>query len=162
LAIVSSAYSDISYQRSTFQFSKSSAIRSIKYGFNSISSDISIYHRPNKNSIYKSSNSQRILYNSQSKLQAVVSWPRIDLVQKSKFNRVKLAEYSRRFLVIAAGLFLGIKAKFGSKLKNAADAMESGWKQRGVGGSFARTIEVWVFAVAFAFKYVRLYHFYRS
>jgi len=156
LAFVTSAYSDISHQPPSFLFSKSPASRSIKYGFHAVNSVRSDFHRPNKYSTYTPISSKRSPYHSQSKLQAVVSWPLIDLIQKTKIDRVKFVRNSRRFFVIAAGLILGIKSKFSSKLKDAADAMESGWKKRGFGGSFARTIEVWVFVIAFAYRYFKV------
>lgn len=92
---------------------------------------------------------------SKSKLNAIISWPNIDLIQTSKLwsklDASVFAKYLQRLTVLAAGVFIGIKAK----IKKSSVAMEAGWQQRGVGGSFARTIEVWVFAIGFAIRYVR-------
>jgi predicted unusual protein kinase regulating ubiquinone biosynthesis (AarF/ABC1/UbiB family) len=43
-----------------------------------------------------------------------------------------------------------------AKLKSAANSMEMGWKQRGVGGSFRRTVEVWAFVISYIFKYLKV------
>lgn len=43
-----------------------------------------------------------------------------------------------------------------AKLKSAANSMEMGWKQRGFGGSFRRTVEVWTFVISYLFKYLKV------
>eukprot|EP00607_Mallomonas_marina_P009763 CAMPEP_0182420818 /NCGR_PEP_ID=MMETSP1167-20130531/5908_1 /TAXON_ID=2988 /ORGANISM="Mallomonas Sp, Strain CCMP3275" /LENGTH=601 /DNA_ID=CAMNT_0024597301 /DNA_START=326 /DNA_END=2131 /DNA_ORIENTATION=+ len=47
-----------------------------------------------------------------------------------------------------------MKAK--KEIKNAAGAMETGWFKRGYGGSFARTVEVWTFAISFIFRWLKV------
>ena len=68
----------------------------------------------------------------------------------------KMAQVSVAIAALAAAAFgrnfVSIKKSF----KSAASSMESGWKKRGLGGSFSRTIEVWGFAITFLYKYVSI------
>jgi hypothetical protein len=57
--------------------------------------------------------------------------------------------------VLVAAVFAALKSKFKTKIISATNAMETGWAERGYGGSFFRTLEIWGFAIKFIFKYVR-------
>jgi len=41
-------------------------------------------------------------------------------------------------------------------VRSAANAMEQGWTKRSSGGSIRRTIEVWIFAIRYIFKYLKV------
>lgn len=91
----------------------------------------------------------------------VVSLPSIDFARAApKFG---LGLISRTFsegitklqasLIILLATFAGFQMKLKNKVKNVS-AMESGWLKRGNGGGFTRTVEVWIFAISFIYKYV--------
>ena len=54
-----------------------------------------------------------------------------------------------------AAFLVSFRDKISAKLKNASKEMEEGWNSRGSGSAFARTVEVWTFAIRFAFLAVR-------
>lgn len=92
---------------------------------------------------------------------SVVSLPSMDFARAApKFG---LSLLSKAFsegitklqasLIILVATFAGFQMKLKQKVKNAS-AMESGWLKRGTGGGFTRTVEVWVFAISFLYKYV--------
>lgn len=63
----------------------------------------------------------------------------------------------RSLPIIAMGLFLKLRLQLNrlrSDVQSAANAMEQGWTKRSSGGSLRRTIEVWIFAIRYIFKYV--------
>jgi hypothetical protein len=47
-----------------------------------------------------------------------------------------------------------LRSKFANVIAKSGDNMEAGWLQRGKGSAFGRTVEVWRFAIVFAFKWV--------
>ena len=56
------------------------------------------------------------------------------------------------YMGIFATTFIGkIKNKFSSNFD-----IEKGWSKRGSSGSFKRTVEVWVFAIKFIFKWLKV------
>lgn len=56
------------------------------------------------------------------------------------------------YLGIFASTFIGkITNNFSSKFD-----IEKGWSKRGSSGSFKRTVEVWVFAIKFIFKWLKV------
>lgn len=69
------------------------------------------------------------------------------------FSRPIVRIWSAIISLLTAATFRYSKSLKG-KMRSAAESMESGWKQRGFGGSFARTLEVWSFTIYFAIKYV--------
>ena len=92
--------------------------------------------------------------NSLKPLNAVVSWPRIEVDQKlTTFGRV--SRLFRVLILSLSRLFLRARTKIDTQMKSTANAMEDGWFKRGFGGSISRTVEVWGFAISFAFKFVR-------
>ena len=93
---------------------------------------------------------------STSKLNAVVSWPRINLTQTNSISKISVL--LKNFALIISNIFRRARTKLDNQMKTAAGAMEEGWYKRGFGGSMSRTIEVWGFAILFAFKYVSLMH----
>ncbi|RYH00859.1 hypothetical protein EON65_48725 [archaeon] len=68
----------------------------------------------------------------------------------------RISTTSKTLLITFIAFLTGIGLHFNERFKSAADVMESGWKKRGYGGSFARTVEVWTFAISYLFKYVSL------
>ena len=61
----------------------------------------------------------------------------------------------RPIVLLLTTLLVSLKSKVQSKMETAANAMEAGWKKRGVGGSFSRTLEVWGFAIYFVIEYIK-------
>ena len=51
-------------------------------------------------------------------------------------------------------VFIAFRSKISSAFTNGSKNMESGWKKRGDGSAAQRTIEVYTFAISFAFKFV--------
>ena len=74
------------------------------------------------------------------------------MLKNNAFNRLSVAWKSVALLVTA--LIYRAKLKFKKEIVKASNQMESGWFKRGYGSSFSRTIEVWSFAISFAFKWV--------
>lgn len=63
----------------------------------------------------------------------------------------------RALFVVLLGFLFKIRNNFTKqgKLASSSDVkMESGWTKRGSGSGFARTVEVWSFAVKFGLQYV--------
>lgn len=69
----------------------------------------------------------------------------------TKWSRLSMA-VAAIFAAVLGKNIVSIKESF----KSASTAMEAGWKKRGFGGSFARTVEVWGFAIYFLFRYVSI------
>lgn len=55
-----------------------------------------------------------------------------------------------------AAFLVSFREKITAKLQKASKEMEDGWKTRGSGSAFARTVEIWSFAISFAFLAVRI------
>jgi hypothetical protein len=89
-------------------------------------------------------------------IKATVSLPDIDRFKSTSSIKKLFKSFSTRarttFFAIVA-IITGLRMRMFRTLNNG---MESGWKKRGSGGSFARTVEVWSFAIQFLFKYVRI------
>jgi hypothetical protein len=51
-------------------------------------------------------------------------------------------------------VFIAFRSKISSAFTNGSKNMETGWKKRGDGSAAQRTIEVYTFAISFAFKFV--------
>jgi hypothetical protein len=60
----------------------------------------------------------------------------------------------RAIIVLITAYITKAKRKVTEKIRMTSNQMEMGWSKRSTGGSFARTIEVWIFAIAFFIKYV--------
>ena len=89
-------------------------------------------------------------------MKAAISAPSIALknAPKSLFRGLPNFDW-KPFIALCSALLLRGSSKLQSKLKQATNAMENEWVKRGSGSSFARTLEVWAFAISFLFKYVR-------
>ena len=98
-------------------------------------------------------NDNYVVSNSLKPLNAVVSWPRVEIDQKlTAFGRI-----SRLFSILMLSfskLLLRARTKIDTQMKSTANAMEEGWYKRGFSGSISRTVEVWGFAISFALKFV--------
>jgi len=73
--------------------------------------------------------------------------------------RALIAPVTRQWKSIAivfTAIIARLKMKAKKEIKNAAGAMETGWFKRGYGGSFARTVEVWTFAISFIFRWLKV------
>jgi hypothetical protein len=57
-------------------------------------------------------------------------------------------------VVMMAFIFGKAKNKLKKEMIKASNSMEFGWIKRGEGSSFSRTVEVWVFVISFAFRWV--------
>lgn len=74
-------------------------------------------------------------------------------------TNTKLFNTPKVWTAVAAivGAFIANKSNdIKSSINSAANTMESGWKKRGLGGSFFRTLEIWLFAISYIFKYFKV------
>lgn len=106
-----------------------------------------------------------------SKPRQAVSLPSIDaLSNQAKVNQKLIVSNTIRNLrnvsFLFVGLLAGLRYKFKQMLPSSKDSqavsdgeMETGWTKRGFNGSFARTVEVWTFAISFLLKYVSASYF---
>ena len=91
-----------------------------------------------------------VLVNYQSKLIKIIT------TGSTRANVVKAS------LVVIAALCIKFQKKIARKVEKEMTllgaSMEDGWTKRGKnrGGGFTRSLEVWVFAISFLIKYVRL------
>ena len=60
----------------------------------------------------------------------------------------------KAIVVMMAFIFGKAKNKIKKEMIKASNSMEFGWVKRGEGSSFSRTVEVWVFVISFAFRWV--------
>jgi len=80
---------------------------------------------------------------------------RLTTIAQSSLSAVSQASLIwKTFFSFAIILMARMSKRVKRKMDSAAAAMEMGWKQRGYGGGFRRTIEVWIFVISFLFKYV--------
>lgn len=67
-----------------------------------------------------------------------------------------IVQFVTLLATIVSAFFIQKSSKVQEKLKAAASQMEMGWKKRGVGGAFFRTVEVWVFAITYVFRFLKV------
>jgi hypothetical protein len=105
------------------------------------------------------SSSSRLIHESQVVLNAALSLPSIAAKEALSAAKTfsKLSQVVGKLIIVIASVLASMKLKLKRQVRTAAsNVMESGWTKRGYGGSFARTVEVWLFAISYLFKYVSL------
>lgn len=102
------------------------------------------------------------IYRSKTHLEATIPLSPVPLILNSKrflqaFFTIPLSKvglFWRAIVLLCTAIVAKARSNLKAKLNDAANAMEMGWSKRGTGSSFSRTVEVWIFAVAFLIKYV--------
>lgn len=91
-------------------------------------------------------------------MKAAISFPSINSDKTSGlFQATNIFSPFTKFWTVLTSLLSSIflkKSESLRKVKSNTDAMENGWKKRGLGGSFSRTVEVWLFAITYLIKFV--------
>lgn len=102
------------------------------------------------------------IYRSNMRLEATIPLSPVPLILNSKrllqtFFTLPLSKvglFWRAIVLLCTAVVTKTRSNLKAKLNYATNAMEMGWSKRGTGSSFSRTVEVWIFAIAFLIKYV--------
>jgi hypothetical protein len=81
-----------------------------------------------------------------------VSIKKLVNVNVLNFSKIKMSW--RALILLITAYLVTAKTKMKNQLNLASTKMEMGWSSRGTGSSLSRTLEVWIFAFTFLWKYV--------
>ena len=100
--------------------------------------------------------SRPVMANTRLELSSISIIPNIQASKGfvGQLRRVFRTQFWKAFFASVALLLISFRSKFAKVMAATGNKMEEGWLQRGQGSAIGRTIEIWRFAIVFAFKWV--------
>lgn len=95
-------------------------------------------------------------------MNAAIPIPSAAVVRSTVSTAVSVGKNVSKIVILVTSL-VALLSTLVAKVRRKFDkavltSMEGGWTQRGYGGAFSRTVEVWTFALSWTYKYVSFTH----